>query len=352
MEFNAALHVLAFSNFEGFCADRESARAIVAGFEEIDRQVVPAVQWTHMFSPRHLLGGRGYREAGDEFIEYLHRLQKRKPRTEVGLHLHCFTDVIASLGVRPRLTPSASADPEDCTAPPGTAQSGYDVLLTGYSQEERERLIVGCTEAFLMAGLARPRTFCAGYSAADPAMQALLESCEFTTSFAAQILPRGVNGLSYPPCWYELLEWGENLSPLTGPYRVRRESILPGAAGPYLDRMVEIPLNTDTDVRPPYLHGRPVSRKTILDLHRDRAGKGGVNTCVSLGLHDVSLVDGKTRVAVVDEMISNLSFAAQIGRTDDVEVVFGTASEVSQHVYSLPHLWPAPGSSVEESPNG
>ena len=330
---SATLHVLTFSNFEGFCSDKPKARRIVDGFEQIGREYPDAV-WTHMFNPRYLLGTKEHREAGEVFVAYLTELRSHEPRTEIGLHLHMYDDLVAALGVRPRGVPYSGAPPGDCLAGPDRESNGYDVLMTGFTANERRRLVEGSVESLVRSGLPRPRSFCAGYSATDPAMQAMLEECGFTTSFAAQVLPRGVDGVSYPDCWYELLEWGEGLTPLVQPYRVPRDSILPRAGAPLLDRLVEIPLNADTDTRPPYLNGEPVSRRSILDAHFEMIRTTGADSSVALGLHDVYLADEAARGDVLDEMLSSLAYAEQIGLRGEGCVRFSTASEVSARLHA------------------
>lgn len=331
------LHVVVFSNFEGFCRTPERARRTVEGFRELSA-ACPSAIWTHMYNPIHLVGPAEHREAGRELTVYLRSLLLAQPRTEVGLHAHCFYALIGALGVTPRGHPHAGGSPGECGLPRGLEGDGYDVLLTGYAPEERERILQGCVNAFADAGLPRPSSFCAGYSAADPELQATLERMGFTTSFAAQVVPRGIQGVSYPDCWYELLEWGERLTPLSRPYRVRRRTLLPAPGETLLDRLVEVPLNLDTDVRPLYLHGNPVSRRAALDFHAELVFATGRSSCVCLGVHDVYLADEERRKPVLTEMAANLAYLQEIGRRG-VPVRFVTASEVSRLVHASPGSW-------------
>jgi hypothetical protein len=332
------LYVIVFSNFEGFCRETERAREIVDGFGEL-HAAFPAAIWTHMFNSIHLVGPEEHQRAGRELTAYLRSLLVGEPRTEVGLHLHAFYALIQALGVTPRGHPHAGAAPGDCGRSRGLEGDGYDVLLTAYPAAERERVIQGCLDAFATAGIPRPTSFCAGYSAADPELQTTLERLGFTTSFAAQVVPKGIEGVSYPGCWYELLEWGEKLTPLSRPYRVRRRTLLPKAGEPLLDRLVEVPLNLDTDVRPLFLHGNPVSRRAILDFHAELVLATGKSSCVCLGLHDVYLSDQKRRQPVLDEMASNLKYVQGIALRGGVPVRFATASEVSALVHANPEAW-------------
>ena len=185
-----------------------------------------------------------------------------------------------------------------------------------------------------------PTAFCAGYSATDPALQALLDQLGFVASCAAQAVPRGIAGVSYPPSWYDLLEWAEHITPLAKPYRVGTTSILPPpAAGPALERLVEIPLNTDTDLRPPYLNGRPIARKAILDAHYKMIQDTGRSSCVALGIHDVYLGDDAQRGPILAEMAANLDHVRSLGQRGAVPVRFATASEVADRVRTETGRW-------------
>ena len=332
------LYVIVFSNFEGFCRESERARDIVDGFREL-HAAFPAAIWTHMFNPIHLLGPKEHQGAGLVLTAYLREILLAEPRTEVGLHLHAFYALIQALGATPCGHPHAGAPPGDCGRSRGLDGDGYDVLLTAYSAAERERILQGCLDAFASAGLPRPTSFCAGYSAADPELQATLERLGFTTSFAAQVVPKGIEGVSYPDCWYELLEWGEKLTPLSRPYRVRRRTLLPKAGEPLLDRLVEVPLNLDTDVRPLSLHGNPVSRRAVLDFHAELVRATGKSSCACLGLHDVYLGDQNRRQPVLDEMTSSLTYVQEIALRGGLRVRFATASEVSALVHANAETW-------------
>jgi hypothetical protein len=334
----AALHVVVFSNFEGFIRGAGAARSVVAAFREIGA-AHPTVVWTHMWNPMYLVGPEEHREAGRELLGYLRALLDAEPRTEIGLHVHPYYTLIRALGVTPRGSPRAGAPAGECRRPRGLEGDGYDVLLTAYADDERERILRGCQDALAASGLPRPTSFCAGYSAADPRLQAMIERMGFTTSFAAQVVPSGVEGVSYPSCWYELLEWGEHLSPLSRPYRVRRGTLLPTEGEALLDRLVEVPLNADTDDRPPYLHGTPVSRPAILDMHAELVRRTGRSSCVCLGVHDAYLGEGARRAPVLEELTSSLGHAREIARRGEVPVRFVTASEVSSLVHGDPHAW-------------
>ncbi|MCG3146663.1 MAG: hypothetical protein PCFJNLEI_00097 [Verrucomicrobiae bacterium] len=324
----AVLHIVVYSNFEGFCMGADRAQQCVEGFELLTDRC-PQVVWTHMFNPIHLIGSGAKRECGAVFVPYLQKLRARQPRTDIGLHTHLFDSFIEALGLTPR------AEPRGTTGENG---GGYDVLLTGYPQTEQAVIIGNSVAAFAEHDLARPVTFCAGYSATNPAIQAFLEKCGFTTSFAGQVIPPGIPEISHHPCWYELLEWGENITPLTRPYRVQRDSILPGP-GPYLDRLVEVPLVADQDIRQLYLHRQPVSRQNLLDFHAELVRVTGRSSCVPLGVHDCFLERNDMRAPVTAEMVACLEHVERIAARGAVTVRYSTAAEVSQSVFAEPELW-------------
>ena len=333
------LHILVFSNFEGFCQDPAEAHRIVDGFEAISQRH-PEVIWTHMFNPVHLRGPVQKCQCGEIFLAYLRALVQRQPRTEVGLHLHLFYALVEALGLVPRSYPYADAPPGLCHQSRGLEGDGYDVLLTGYSTSEQRQLVERCCDVFRQCGLPRPTAFCAGFSATNPTLQDLLDQLGFVASCAAQAVPPGIAGVSYPPCWYELLEWGEHITPLAKPYRVGLDTILPPPAdAPVLDHLVEIPLNTDTDLRPPYLHGRPISRKEILEAHYEMVRATGRSSCVALGLHDVYLGDVTARGPHLAEMAANLDHVRELSRRGPVPVRFATAPEVAHCVRTETGLW-------------
>ena len=324
------LYIVVYSNFEGFCTDPARARQGVEGFEQLTARH-PEIVWTHMFNPIHLVGTGPKRQCGEVFVPYLRRLIQRQPLTEVGLHLHLFLSLVEALGIKPRTEPRG-----DGTQP---HTDGYDVLITGYPQSEREAIVGKCVAAFESAGLPRPTSFCTGYSATDPALQAYLDRTGFTTSFAAQVIPSGIPGVSHQPSWYKLLEWGENVTPLSRPYRVGTKSILPTPGGPYLDHLVEVPLTTDQDIRQLYLYHQPVSRRNILDFHYELVRATGRSSCVPFGVHDCYMEEGEMRGPVHAEMAANLDHVRRIIQRGDVRVEFASASAVAHSVLTEPERW-------------
>jgi hypothetical protein len=100
---------------------------------------------------------------------------------EIGIHAHLQTSMVERAGVKPRLTPDASSD--DCSP---NAVNGYGVLLTGYKPDEQARIVDASINGLTGNGFPAPTTFCAGYSATNPSVQALLDGRGFSASFACQ----------------------------------------------------------------------------------------------------------------------------------------------------------------------
>jgi hypothetical protein len=315
------VHVVVFSNFEGFAQTAGEAQKAVQWFAACS-QAHPQVKWTHLYTPRYLLV---YQAAGGVFTPFLSTAQQSG--AEVGLHIHLYDDLVQALGVDFNATPNAEALSCDTES-----DHGYGVLLTGYSPPERATIVDGSVAAFLSAGLARPTTFCAGFSAADPALQAMLASKGFTASFAAQpVSPSAPPPGQYPPCWHQALAWSGHVTPLTVPYRVNLQSILspPHASPEYLD-LVEVPLNMWVDVYDLYLDESIVSRNDMFDCHRRWAAETGKETAVAIGVH-AEIVAGEVWGSgvvsqLVDAFLKHVAVSAAGGGT---QIVYSTASEVA-----------------------
>ena len=336
------VQVVVFSNFEGW-PHPKSAGAIVRWFDACAR-AHPEVRWTHLYNPAYLLIGREEIAATEKvFSPYLLDAQDAG-RAEIGLHIHPFYDLIRAMGVDPIGTPFAGDPSDACDTPrsPGDdASGGYDVLMTGYAPEDRAAILDVSIGAFLCRGFRRPRTFCAGYSAADPPLQAMLARKRFTSSFAAQHVLPG----QYGRCWHRLLEWSGRITPLTIPYRVSRHTILPPPHPPaeHLD-LVEIPLNMGVDASDIGFEGGIVSRERMFDLHCDWTGEHGTKTAVAIGVHADQVrgepwPDGPI-ARTLNGFLHHVSRRAQAG---DVVIENATASEVAERfrentaVGSVPH---------------
>lgn len=321
------VHVIVFSNFEGWPVDPEPA---VKWFEDCSRAHAP-VLWTHMYSPWHLLvKSPDARKAESGFSPYLMEVQA-KTRAEIGLHIHMDYELMKQIGVGVRAHPYASDKSADCNHPRRIEDDrgkGYDVLMTGYTEHERSTILDVSIGAFLGRGFGRPTAFCAGYSATDPALQALLVEKGFTVSFAAQ----AISPDQYGGCWDKLLEWSRRITPLTIPYRVSRTSILPP---PHRNQehleLVEVPLNLGVDAYDLYWEKNVVTRAEMFDRHFRWAGATGNETVVAIGVHAEVIareVWGAGPVfKVIDGFLKHLRQRATEG---GAEIRFGTVSDVAR----------------------
>ncbi|MSS73100.1 MAG: hypothetical protein EXS64_16655 [Candidatus Latescibacteria bacterium] len=330
---SGVVHVIVFSNFEGFSKD---PAPIIRWFDACSK-AHPSVKWTHMYNPWYLLVKRPEvvrAEAG--FSPYLLDVQANGA-AEIGLHIHMFYDLIQQMGIDERACPFVNDETPSCDHPrpvsedPQGRNGGYDVLMTGYSPEERATILDASVDAFLSRGFRRPTAFCAGYSAADPALQALLARRGFTTSFSAQAVGRK----DYGRCWYRMLKWYGHITPLTLPYRVSQNSILPPPhkGDKYLD-LVEAPLNLGVDGNDLYYGDAVVSREDMFDCHHTWAGENGKETAVAIGVHaDVvgreGWPDGKV-AQIVDRFLTHVALRAEEGGGG---IRYGTASGVAKRFW-------------------
>lgn len=218
-------------------------------------------------------------------------------------------------------TRTTAEDPQD-------ADGGYDVLMTGYGPEERAEIIDRGIASLLKRGFGRPTAFCAGYSAADPALQSLLAKRGMRVSFAAQAL--GPN--DYPRCWYQLLEWYGHITPLTLPYRVSRHVILPPPhpEGGHLE-LVEVPLNLAVDANALYLGARIVAREEIFDAHCRWAQEEGQKTCLAIGVHTEVIARDRWPDGRVAQVLDR--FLRHVADQEEVEINYGTVTAVAGHFW-------------------
>jgi hypothetical protein len=322
------VNVLVFSNFEGFMP-LENAQSAVDWFNGATK-AHPEIRWTHLFTPRYLLADGNDRTGRKVLLQHFQDLQSSNSG-EVGLHLHLYTDMVSDMGVEPINAPSGRDDSLKCDRGDGTDGPGYGVLMTGYSTADRSAILDAAIKAFEDQGLLRPTTFCAGYSATDPSLQAMLAAKGFSVSFAAQPLSRSVPPqFNYSRCWHKLLDWSGHITPRTVPYRVNRNSILPPPHDKpeFLD-LVEVPLNMWVDALDLFDGDQSVSREDMFDCHYDWARDNDGATAVAIGVH-ADVVAGEKWGSgpiskVIDEFLSHVSKRSSEG---DTEVVFATAAEV------------------------
>lgn len=325
------IHIVVFSNFEGW-SQPQTAATTVQWFTACS-QAHPQVKWTHLYNPYHLIMKRPEVAATEcIFSPYLLSLQN-SGMAEIGLHIHMFYDLIGAIGVEPIGAPFASDQSENCDSPRnpqddlGPGQQGYDVLMTGYAEADRASILDVSIGAFLCRGFDRPKTYCAAYVAIDPSFQALLAAKGFTTSMSTQAVPPSEVG----KCWGRQV--AGRITPLTIPYKVNRQSILPPPHDDpdYLD-LVELPLNMGVDAYDIFLDNEVVSREDMFDLQYDWARDNDSEMMVAIGVHADAIQNeawpsgGIARS--IDHFLKHVALRAQEGGNI---VQYGTASEVSAH---------------------
>lgn len=324
------VHVVVFSNFEGRSRD---AQPVIKWFDAC-RSSHPAVKWTHMYNPIYLIAKTPQRAAAETaFSNYLLEQQKAGA-AEIGLHLHMYYELIEAMGISPRGYPYAQDTSPACNDPKQVnhvTDDGYDVLMTGYSADEQSKMIDQSIAAFVVRGFPRPKSFCAGYSAADPSSQAMLASKGINVSLTAQFVPPA----HYGSCWEKLLKWSGNITPLTVPYRVSKTSILPPphTENQYLP-LVEVPLNLGVDTNELFHYKERMTREEALDKHIQWAKATGGETAVAIGVHAEVIGSEAWGSGPVSKFVDGLlHHAAKRANFGDVEIRFGRVSEVAARFY-------------------
>lgn len=285
-----------------------------------------------MYNPWHLLMKYLPEVKATEavFTPYVRSAQD-SGRAEVGLHLHLFYELVRRMGVEPRRVPQGTRTDCNTPFPDNEDDQGYGILMTAYTSEERSTILDVSLGAFLCAELGRPTSFVAAYSATDPALQAMLANKGFTASFGAQSIPPAYHGT----CWDRSIPWRGQITPLSIPYRVSRDTILPP---PYqgdesLD-LVEVPLNMGTDHFDIYIENQIVSRTDVFDRHYDWARDTERESAVAIGVHadviaDVPWGTGPTFHAL-DSFLNRVKVR---GAEGGVEIRYSLVSEV------VPRFW-------------
>jgi hypothetical protein len=324
----AIVHVIVFSNFEGWS---KKPGETVAWLDAC-WQAHPYIRWTHMYNPWHLLMKHLPEVKATEavFTPYVRGAQD-SGRAEVGLHIHLYYELARRAGVEPRRVPQGLQ--RDCSSPlPGDKDDqGYGILMTAYTPEERSTILDVSLGAFLCAELGRPKSFVAAYSATDPALQAMLASKGFIASFGAQSIPP----VLYGTCWDRSIPWRGQITPLSIPYRVSRDTILPP---PYegvdsLD-LVEVPLNMGTDQFEIYLDDKMVSRTEMFDRHYDWARDHESESAVAIGVHADLIADDDWGSGIVyGALDSFLNHVKARGAERGAEIRYSLVSEVANRFW-------------------
>jgi hypothetical protein len=318
-----AIQVSVFTNFEGWLKDKDPAADAAVAWFRACKLAYPEIVWTHLYSPSYLLIQD---DIDAVFTPYLLDAMNNEG-AEIGLHAHLWLDMVTKTGVTARSVPDGNTG--DCSASP--ANPGYGVLLTGYAADERVKIIQAGIQGLTNNGFAAPKTFCAGFSAADPALQAALDQLGFSASFAAQPLPPPGQPNSYGDCWYNALPWYGNVSPLTMPYRVNQATILPPPhpTNDYLD-LVEIPLNMWVDNFQLTLNGQNVTREDMFDRHVAWAANNSDSSAVAIGVHaEVVATETFPGGPVARELSSFLDHVRQIQASSGADITFSTASDIA-----------------------
>lgn len=320
------VHVIVFTNFEGWDIEPEAAERAVTWFDDCFTEH-SEIRWTHLYSPRHLLVRH---DLDAIFTPYLLRVMNDS-NAEIGIHAHLYFDMVRAMRIAPISLPNGDDDSDDCSK---ESADGYGVLLTGYQAEDLDAILNAAIDALIFNGFPQPTTFCAGYSATDPSVQTILASRGFTASFAAQpIAPSAPPADNYPKCWHELLNWSGHITPLTIPYRVNAQTILPPPhdSDDYLE-LVEVPLNMWVDKLGLYLNGEDVTREEMFDRHWDWAATTGNDTAVAIGVHTELVAGESFDTGAIAEVIKRFLRHVKLRSEEGVaEIRYSTASEVAAH---------------------
>lgn len=322
------VHVVVFSNFEGW-SQPDTAENCVRWFKDCSA-AHPKVRWTHLYNPYHLLMGGPERPevlaTEQSFSPYLLGLQNSK-LAEIGLHIHLFYDMVASMGVEPISTPFANDVSANCDTPqnPNNDQ-GYGVLMRGYSDEARSTILDAAINSFKSRGFSLPKTFCASYAGVDPKFQVLLAAKGFCASMSMQLPPSDSQ-----LCWGRTIQG--KFSPLSGPYRVHRDTVFPRphSSDNYLE-LVEVPINLGVDATNIDLGGAVVSREVIFDEHLRLALQHDVQTAVTIGVHADAIKFETWQTGHIASVLNGfLNHVDARVEENENSVAFSTASEVAKN---------------------
>ena len=272
----------------------------------------PEMKWTHLFNPVAYTQSTPLLPQIEDYLVEARDVYG----AEIGLHLHMFKSYVEAAGVEFHDAPSFNGSPPGC----GSDASGYAVPMTSYSPTQMHAMLHSAIEIFALHDWNRPRTFCAGYYAADPRLQAALADLGFTASAAA--FPPGTEyGAQYGPCWYIHSGWGDGwVTHTSRPYLVSRRSIMPHAPPPYLltghGPLIEIPQVCKID----WMVSAADMQEVFL-LHYNLAATGRP-TAVCLAVHDTH---GDTDFGKFHAVLNFIDGYMESG---EVPVVYATASEI------------------------
>jgi len=306
----APLYVMMISHFDlpsvMSLSDIESFRQL-----SIDH---PGMRWTHLYNP---VAYTMDTPLLDEIEAYL--VEARDVYgAEIGLHLHMYLSFLEATGIDLHYVRSFTAEPPDC---PGGLY-GYTACMTDYTRAEIRQMLQTSIELYADHGFDRPRTFCAGFYAASPELQAALVAEGFTVS-AAGFPPGSVYGGWYGECWDILSGWADGtLTHWTTPYLVSTDTIMPDGKPPYLltgeGPLIELPQVGKINNK--------ISYYDMVDIYLEHyaIASAGRPTAVCLAIHEF---DAFSYCPTYDNV---LSFIEEHSEGGDVPVVFATASEIRE----------------------
>ncbi|MDD3661795.1 MAG: hypothetical protein PHG63_01900, partial [Candidatus Dojkabacteria bacterium] len=111
---------------------------------------------THFFNPRIYATDRVSPERAEYLTQWV--IDRRDQYGhQIELHIHMFTDMVSAAGVAPHSDPAWG----------WTTHDGYDVLVSGYSYDDTNKIVDWATAQFIAHGLGTPTMFRAGGWFAD-----------------------------------------------------------------------------------------------------------------------------------------------------------------------------------------
>lgn len=157
------------------------------------------IPMTHFFNPRIYVTKAVSAARAQQLTAWVKNMRDKYGH-QIGLHLHMFPDMVAATGVTPRTSPAFGWGRTD----------GYDILLTGYSQAEVQKMLAWAKATLVAKGLGTPTVFRAGGWFANESTLRALQNAGFTVDSSGRTkFQIGTNGYYVP--------W--NLSVTTQPYR-------------------------------------------------------------------------------------------------------------------------------------
>lgn len=157
------------------------------------------IPMTHFFNPRYLIPGVISNEQKQKYLDYILKNRDYEGHS-IGIHLHAFPEIMSAAGVTPHSTPRWGWSSND----------GYDVLVSGYSYSDMNKVLDWADQVFRQNGLGSPNMFRAGgWWIEEDGLKALEDNNYLLDSSGRESYTLGTNGYYGP--------W--DLSSTTMPYR-------------------------------------------------------------------------------------------------------------------------------------